>query len=145
MRTATSSPLGPVPREIGWVKNKGKGMKKEKGKEEGKSKGKGNEKPKNEKFKGCCNNCIKWCHNAANCWHGKEKHVHQVQGNTGTASLSSLSPTLTAKDVGTEEMGLIESVSEDAEESWLFMVAESVAINQLSMDCAHSLVVDFGA
>ena len=72
--------------ESGWVKNKDKGKNNEKGKEEGKSKGKGNEKPKNEKFEGCCNKCRKWGHNAANGWHGKEKHVDQVQGNTGTAS-----------------------------------------------------------
>ena len=29
--------------------------------------------------------------------------------------------------------------------SWIFMVADGVAINQLSMDGAHSLVVDSGA
>ena len=44
-------------------------------------------------------------------------------------------------DVGTKEMGLIESESEDAEKSWLCMVADSVAINQFSMDGSHSLVV----
>ena len=42
-------------------------------------------------------------------------------------------------------MGLIESEGEDAEKSWLCMVADSVAINQLSMDGSHSLVADSGA
>ena len=41
-------------------------------------------------------------------------------------------------------MGLIESVSEVAEKSWLCLVADSVSINQLSLDGSHSLVVDSG-
>ena len=36
-------------------------------------------------------------------------------------------------------------MSEDAEMSRIFRVADAVAINQLSMDGAHSLVVDSGA
>ena len=59
MRTASTgssaAAQGPVPMEIGWVKNKGqgkdKGEGKEKGKEKGKSKGKGKGK-KGEKFEG---------------------------------------------------------------------------------------------
>ena len=71
--------------------------------------------------------------------------MHQVQGKDGTASSSSSQSTLSATDVGTKEIGLIESVSEDAEMSRIFRVADAVAINQLSMDGAHSLVVDSGA
>ena len=40
------------------------------------------------------------------------------------------------------EMGLVESESEDAEKSWLCLVADSVGINQFSMDSSHSLVVE---
>ena len=53
---------------------------------------------------------------------------HVLHHKAGTASLSSPLSTLLATDVGTKEMGLIESVSEDAEKSWLCMVADSVAI-----------------
>ena len=95
--------------------------------------------------KGWCDNCGQWGHKAANCWHGEEKEVHQVQGKAGTASSSSSQSTLSATDVGTKEIALIESVCEDAEMSWIFMVADAVAINQLSTDGAHSLVVDSGA
>ena len=42
----------------------------------------------------------------------------------------------TVADVGTKEIGLIESVCEDAELSWIFIFADAVAINQLSMDGA---------
>ena len=84
-------------------------------------------------------------HKAANCWHGKEKQVRQIQGTAGTANSSSSQSALSATDVGTKEIGLIESVFEDAEMSWIFMVDGAVAINQLSMDGAHSLVVDSGA
>ena len=75
----------------------------------------------------------------------KETSTHQVQGKAGSASSSNSQSTLSATDVGTKEIGLIESVCEDAEMSWLFMIADAVAINQLSMDGAHSLVVDSGA
>ena len=70
--------------------------------------------------------------------------MHQIQGKAGTAISSSSQSTLMATDVGTKVIGLIESVCEDAEVSWLFMVADAVAIKQLSMDGAHSLVVDSG-
>ena len=50
-----------------------------------------------------------------------------------------------ATNVGAKEMGLIESVSEDAEKSWLCMVTDSVAIYQFSMDGSHSVVVDSAA
>ena len=43
---------------------------------------------------------------------------------------------------GAKEVGLIESVQEDSEMGWLFMAADSMTIEQLSMDGAHSLVVD---
>ena len=116
MRTAATSSSsaghGPTPMEIGWVKGKGQGRSKnkEKGKGKEKSKGKGKEKTKSEKFEGWCNNCGKWGHKAANCGHGKEKQVHQVQGKAGAASSSSSQSTLMATDVGTKEIGLIESV-----------------------------------
>ena len=87
----------------------------------------------------------RWGRKAADCWHGKEKHVHQVQGEAGTASPSCSQSTLSATDVGTKEIGLIESLCEDAEVSWIFMVADAAAINWLSMDGAHSLIVDSGA
>ena len=83
MRTTTTSTSaaahGPAPMEIGWVKNKGqaKGKSKEKGKGTGKSKKKDKEKPKSEKFERWCNNCGKWSHKAANCWHGQKKQVHR--------------------------------------------------------------------
>ena len=93
----SSAGHGPV-MEIGWVKGKGqgKGKNKENGKGKGKSRGKGKEKTKSEKFEGWCNNFGKWGHKAANCWHGKEKQVHQVQGKAGTASSSSSQSTLSA-------------------------------------------------
>ena len=63
--------------------------------------------------------------------------MHQVQGKAGTASSSSSQSTLTATDVGTKQIGLVESVCEDAEMGWLFMVAaDAVAINKLSMGTA---------
>ena len=37
------------------------------------------------------------------------------------------------------------AVQEDSEVGWLFMVADSMTIEQLSMDGARSLVVDSGA
>ena len=94
--------------------------------------------------RGGLTNSGKWCHKAANCWLGEEKQVHQIQGKAGTASSSSSQSTLMATDAGTKEIGLIESVHEDAEISWLFLVADAVTISQLSMDGAHSLV-DSGA
>ena len=48
-------------------------------------------------------------------------------------------------NVGAKEIGLIESVQEDSEMGWLFIVADSMTIEQLSMDGAHSLVVDSAA
>ena len=80
----------------------------------------GKEKPKGEKFEGWCNNCCKLGHKAANCWHGKEKQVHQVEGTPGMASLCSSQSTLSAADVGTKEIGLIESVCENSEMSRIF-------------------------
>ena len=52
---------------------------------------------------------------------------------------------MSTNNVGAKEIGLIESVQEDSEMGWLFMVADSMTIEQLSMDGAHSLVVDSGA
>ena len=72
-------------------------------------------------------------HSVANCWHGKKKQVDQAQGKAGTASLSSPSSTLMATDVGAKEMGLIESVSEGAEKSWL-CGRGFCGVNQFSMD-----------
>ena len=71
-------------------------------------------------------------HKAANFWHRQEKQVHQVHGKAGTASSSSSQSALSATDVVTKEIGLIESVCEDAEMRWIFMVADAVAINQLT-------------
>ena len=71
--------------------------------------------------------------------------MHKIQGKAGKASSSSPQSTLTATDAGTKEIGLIESVGEDAKMSRHFMVADAVAINQLSMDGDHSVVVDSGA
>ena len=48
-------------------------------------------------------------------------------------------------DVGAKEIGLIESVQENEEIGWIFMIAEAVAINQLSMNGADILVVESGA
>ena len=125
-----------MPMEIGWVKGKGQGKSKNKekgkGKGKGKSKRKGKEKPKSEKFEGWCNNCGTWGQKAAHCWHGRENQVHQIQGKAGMASSSSSQSALSATDVGRKEIGLIESVYEDAEMSWLSMVADAVAINQVS-------------
>ena len=46
-----------------------------------------------------------------------------------------------ATDVDTEELGLSESGSENAEKSWLGMVVGFVAINQFSMDSVTSVRV----
>ena len=155
MRTASTGSSAasnwPVPVEIGCVnkKGKGKGKGKDKGKEKGKSKEKGKGKKQSEKqgemFDGWCNNCGKWGHKYANCWHGKEKQVHQVQSGAATVSSSSSQASVSTNDEGAKEIGLIESVQEDSEMGWLFMVADSMTIEQLSMDGAHSLVVDSGA
>ena len=157
MRTASTGSSaasnGPVPMEIGWVNKKGKGKGKGKGKDKEKEKGKSKEKGKGkkqsekqgEKFEGWCNNCGKWGHKYANCWHGKEKQVHQVQSGAATVSSSSSQVSVSTNNVGAKEIGLIESVQEDSEMGWLFMVADSMTIEQLSMDGAHSLVVDSGA
>ena len=117
---------------------------KEKWKEKGKSKGKGKGK-KGEKFEGWCNSCGTWGHKAANCWHGKEKQVHQIPGGAATVSSSSSQSTVMTNDVGARGVGHTESVQEDIEMGWLFMIADAVAINQLSMDGAQSLVVGSGA
>ena len=153
MRTASTGSSaasnGPVPMEIGWVNKKGKGKGKDKGKKRGKSKEKGKGKKQSEKqgekFEGWCNNCGKWGHKYANCWHGKEKQVHQVQSGAATVSSSSSQASVSTNNVGAKEIGLIESVQEDSEMGWLFMVADSMTIEQLSMEGAHSLVVDSGA
>ena len=155
MRTASTgsndASNGPVPMEIGWVnkKGKGKGKGKDKGKEKGKSKlkGKGKEQceKQGEKFEGWCNNCGKWGHKYANCWHGKEKQVHQVQSGAAAVSSSSSQASVSTNNVGAKEIGLIESVQEDSEMGWLFMIADAMLINQLSMDGAHTLVVGSGA
>ena len=106
MRTAATSSSsaghGPTPMEIGWVKGRGQGKSKNKEKGKSKSKGKGKDKPKSEKLEGWCNNCGKWGHKAANCWHGK-KQVHQVQGKAGLATSSSSQSTLSATDEGTKK------------------------------------------
>ena len=52
---------------------------------------------------------------------------------------------MSTNNVGAKEIGLIEAVQEDSEMGWLFMVADSMTIEQLFMDGAHSLVVDSGA
>ena len=155
MRTASTGSSaasnGPVPMEIGWVNKKGKskGKGKDKGKEKGKSKEKGKGKKQSEKqgekFEGWCNNCGKWCHKYANCWHGKEEQVYQVQSGAPTVSSNSSQAPVSTNNVGTKEIGPIEAVQEDSEMGWLFMVADSMTIEQLSMDGAHSLVVDSGA
>ena len=81
------------------------------GKEKPRGKDKATEKPKSEKSEG------------SNCFHGKEKQVHQIQDEAGTAGSSSSQSTLTATDV---------------EMSRLFLVAYAVAINPLSVDGARS-------
>ena len=139
------SSLSKMRTEVTRSSSAGYGKGKEKGKAKGKSKEKGKEKPKSEKFEGWCTNCEKWSQKAANCWHGKEKQVHQIQGKAGTASSSSSRSALVATDEGTKAIGLVESVCEGADMSWLLMVADAVAINQLSMDGVHSLVVYSGA
>ena len=53
--------------------------------------------------------------------------MHRVQGKAGTASSSSLQSTLSATDVGTKEIGLIESVCEDAESLWPLMLQRSIS------------------
>ena len=132
--------------EIGWVKGKGQG--KSKGNEKGKGKRqeqrKGQRKTQEREVRGMVTTADNGVAKLQNCWHGKEKPVHQMQGTAGTASSSSSQCTLSATDVGTKEIGHGDSVCEDAEMSWIFMVADAVAINQLSMDGAHSLVVDSG-
>ena len=153
MRTASTGSSAasnrPEPMEIGWVSKKGKGKGKDKGKEKGKSKEKGKGKKQSEKqgekFEGCCNNCGKSGHKYANCWHGKEKQVHQVQSGAAAVRSSSSQASVSTNNAGAKEIGLIESVQEDSEIGWLFMFADSMTIEQLSMDGAHSLVVDSGA
>ena len=92
-------------------------MGKEKGKEKGKGKGKEKNKGKKEKqtttkSEGWCNNCGKWCHKAANCWHWKEKQVHQIQSGAveATASSSSSQITLEKTDDGAKELAFVEKV-----------------------------------
>ena len=46
--------------------------------------------------------------------------MHQVEGTAGTVSWSSSQSTLSAADVGTKEIGLIESVCENSEMSYFF-------------------------
>ena len=69
----------------------------------------------------------------------KMQTVGTEKRNKCSANSSSSQSTLSATDVGTNEIGEFdESVFEDAEMSWIFVVADAVAINQLSMDDAHS-------
>ena len=126
-----------IPVECGWVKNKNK----EQGIQKDKSKGKRNENPKRGQLTELRSNCRKWGHNVPSCWHGKEKQVNRVRNKAGTASVSSSSSTLMSTDADTKELGLIESGSENAEKSWLGMVAGFVAINQFSMDSVTSVHV----
>ena len=124
--------------EIGGVKAKARTRRK----------GKGKEKPKRErereKFEGWCNNCGKWSHKLQLLAWKRETSAPSTS-KAGTASSSSSHPTLSATDVGTKEIGLIESVCEDAEMSRIFTVADAVALKQRSMDGGHSLVVDSAA
>ena len=76
----------------------------------------------------------------ANCWHGKEKQVHQVQSGAATVRSSNSQASVSTNNIGAKEIGLIESVQEDSEMGWLFMIADSMTIEQLSMDGAHNLV-----
>ena len=128
------------------VLNKGqgkdKGTGKEKWKEKGKSKGKGKGK-KGEKFAGWCDHCGRWRHKAPNCSHGKEKNRctrHKAERPRSAQAVRSR--LWTTNDVGAKEIGLIESVQEEKEMGWSLMIADAMAINRLSMDGAHSLVVD---
>ena len=68
-----------------------------------------------------------------------------MQSGAATVRSSSSLASVSTNNVGAMENGLIESVQEDSEMGWLFMVADSMTIEQLSMDGAHSLVVDSGA
>ena len=115
--TSSAGATGPTPMEIGWIKNKGKGKGKEKDKEKGKEKGKSKERGKGKKdeqnttkFEGWCNNCGKWSHKAANCWHWKEKQLHQIQSGAVEATASSSSSQITVKktDDGAKEVAFVE-------------------------------------
>ena len=64
--------------------------------------------------------------------------MHQVQSGAATVSSSSSQASVSTNNVGAKEIGLIESVQEDSEMGWLFMIADAMSINQLSMDGAHS-------
>ena len=104
--------------ECGWDKSKNKEQEE-----------KGNEKPKS----GLSSNCRKWGHNDASGWHGKEKQVNRVR--------SSSSFTLVATDGDKRELGLLESESENAEESLLGLVVGFITINQFSVDFVTSVHV----
>ena len=65
-----------------------------------------------------------------------------MQSGAATVSSSSSQASVSTNNVGAKEIGLIESVQEDSEMGSLFMVADSMTIEQ---DGAHSLVVDSGA
>ena len=128
--------------KFGWTTNRGQ----EKGKSKGKSNGK-NDEHNTTKFKGSCYKCGKWCHQAANCWHGKVKQVHQIQSGAVSAKTSSSSSQSTVKKTngGAKEVSFVEKVQENTEIGWLFMIAEVMTINQLTLEGSHSLVVDSGA
>ena len=112
-----------------------------KGQTKVKSKGKGKEKPKSGELTELRSNRRKWSHNVAS-WHGKrETRLTEFETKLAAVSLSSSSSTLVATDIDTEELGLSESGSENAERSWLGMVVGFVAINQISMDSVTSVRV----
>ena len=62
--------------------------------EKGKSKDKKDEQ-NTTKFEGWCDNCGKWSHKAADCWHGEEKQLHQIQSGAASATASSSSSQIT--------------------------------------------------
>ena len=62
--------------------------------------------------------------------------MHQIQSGAVT-QLKQFA--VSTNNVCANEIVLIESVQEDSEMGWLFMVADAMTIEQLSMDGAHSL------
>ena len=154
MRTASTGSSaasnGPVPMEIGWVNKKGKG--KGKGKDKGKEKARAKRKARGRSR-------VRSRREVRRVVSQLRKMGSQVcqllawKRETGAPSakwscygqLKQFAGVSVDKNVGAKEIGLIESVQEDSEMDWLSMVADSMTIEQLSTDGAHSLVVDSGA
>ena len=141
MRTAATSSSsaghGPAPMEIGWVMGKGQG--KSKNKEKGKGEGKKN--PRARSSRDGATTAESGVSKPQTVGMEKRNRCTKCKVKLVRRALSSSQCTLSATDACTKEIRLIESVCEDAEMSWIFMVADAgsdQSVKRVSEELCHS-------